>query len=253
MKEKIVTFFKTLPTKLRDYFKDYFKNLNYPFFVTMVVLSIGLLLADYFSKHQAFYYLTDGNLNSPTVVSSRAGTSIIPGVLDLTYTANLGAAWGFASGKMWALCIVSFIASIMLTVNLLFRFDKYNKWMTIGITLMAPGAIGNLIDRMGCLTQSGIYKGGVIDFLHFTFWPSFPICNLADYFLTIGVVFLIIGFVLEFKKEYKQMKLEEEAEKKAEAEKAASGVAEENDFKKKLAEKEQQETGDKNESESNGN
>ena len=77
-------------------------------------------------------------------------------------------------------------------------------------------------------------------FLHFTFWPSFPICNLADYYLSIGIVFLIIGFVIEFKKEYKALKAEEEAEKLAlEQGKDVTGESQE-DLLKKLQEKEKE-------------
>ena len=73
-----------------------------------------------------------------------------------------------------------------------------------------------------------------------TFWPSFPICNLADYYLSIGIVFLIIGFVIEFKKEYKALKAEEEAEKLAlEQGKDVTGESQE-DLLKKLQEKEKE-------------
>lgn len=231
MKDKIKQYFVSFPTRV----KDYFKKLNYPFYIGMVVLAVGLFLTDYFSKHIAFEYMTNGDIDNLVINTNRIGTTIIPGLINLTYTANDGAAWGSFSGKMWALCIVSFIASIALTVNLLFRFNKYNIWMTIGITLMAPGAIGNLVDRMGCLTQSGIYKKGVIDFLQFTFWPGFPICNLADYYLTIGVVFLLVGFVLEFKKEYREMKEEEKKEKEAAAMNIEGSDSADDDMKKKLA------------------
>ena len=237
MKEKIQNYFKALPEKI----KQYFKTLNYPFYISMILVAIGLFLTDYFSKHAAFNFLTDGNTSNPTVLSDRVGTVIIPGILNLTFTANSGAAWGSFSGKMWALCIVSLIASIALTFNILFRFNKYNLWMTIGMTLMAPGAIGNLVDRLGCLSQSGIYKHGVIDFLQFTFWPSFPICNLADYYLTIGVVVLLIGFVIEFKKEYKEMKEEEAREKAAEANPSFIVGDSDDEMKKKLADMENKE------------
>ncbi len=224
MKEKIRKYLSELPGKT----KDYFRHLNYPFYLSMIILAIGLFLSDYFTKHLAYDYFHGAE--KPT------NTTIIPYILNLTFTANDGAAWGSFSGKMWALCVISMIASIALTFNLIFRFDKYNKWMTVGMVLMAPGAIGNLVDRIGCLAGAGIYKNGVIDFLQFTFWPSFPICNLADYYLTIGVVLLLIGFVLEFRKEWKEMKEEEKKEKEAEASgvfQAEDGVSED-DMKEKL-------------------
>lgn len=244
MKEKIAKCFKELPGKT----KDYFKHLNYPFYISMILLAIGLFLSDYFTKRAAFYYLTDGNAANPSLIPGRNGTTIIPGILNLTYTANEGAAWGSFSGKMWALCIISFIASIALTFNIIFRFNKYNKWMTIGMILMAPGAIGNLVDRLGCLAHAGIYQNGVIDFLQFTFWKSFPICNLADYYLTIGVVLLLIGFVLEFKKEYKEMKEEEKKEQEANYAKTGdTGTYSDEEMKEKLAQIEKESSKEKEE------
>lgn len=202
-KEKIKGDLKSLPEKLKNYFKDYFKNLNYVAWIISILVAVGLFLLDYFSKRAAYM---DSRL--------QAGETIhfIPGLLDFYLTGNKGAAWGSMSGWSWFLIPVSTLASIMLMVNLLFRFRKYNWGMTIGITLMLPGAAGNLIDRIGLAAQVEPYKKGVIDFLKFAFWPSFPICNVADYCLTVGAVFLFIGFVFEFKKEYQKMKEEEKQE-----------------------------------------
>ena len=213
--EKVHTFFKTLPPRLKDYFKKYFKELNYSLWILAILVMVGLFLADYFSKVNAFYYLTNGDWVNPIVNPDHDGTTIIPYILNFRFTINNGAGFGMFSGSMWFLTILSSIASVMLTINVLFRFNRYNWVMMTGIILMAPGAAGNLVYRVGCLANAGIYKHGVIDFLQFSFWPGFPICNLADYWLTIGVVFLLIGFTIEFVKEYKAMKLEEENEKAA--------------------------------------
>ena len=202
---KVMAFIKGLPGRLKNYLSGYFKNLNYPLWICFLLLSIGLFLADYYTKRAAYKLLLD----KPPV------ENFIPGLIDLYLIGNKGAAWGSMSGWSWFLIPVSMLATIMLTINSLFRFRRYNWGMTIGITLMLPGAAGNLIDRIGYAAQIEPYKDGVIDFLKFHFWPDFPICNLADYWLTVGIVFLLIGFVFEFKKEYQKLKEEEEAEKKA--------------------------------------
>ncbi len=220
----------SLFSKLKSYFVHYFKTLNYPFYVSRILLSIGLFLVDYFTKHAAYNAL-HGKGEGYIV------ENFIPGLIDLTLVGNQGAAWGAFSGKRWALVIISAIASIGLTVNLLFRFTAYNRILMIGITLMLPGASGNLVDRIGYRMGASIYKDGVVDFLQFHFWKSFPICNIADYCLTIGVVFLVIGFVLEFIKEYKQRKREEAADKgKPEQEKDSSPIRGQEDRNKKLNE-----------------
>lgn len=201
---KIKSFFHELPSKLKKYFQDYFKNLNYPMWILFLLLSVGLFLLDYFTKRAAYY---DTRLQEGKIID------FIPGFLSFQLVGNKGAAWGSMSGWSWFLIPVSVIASIALALNLLFRFRKYNWGMTIGIMLMLPGAVGNLVDRIGLAVKAVPYEKGVIDFLRFTFWPSFPICNIADYCLSTGIVFLLIGFVFEFKKEYKMLKEEEEKER----------------------------------------
>lgn len=221
---KIKAFFTSLPGKLKKYFSDYFKNLNYLAWIISIVIAIGLFLLDYFSKRYAYY---NSELQAGKTVT------FIPGLLDFYLVGNKGAAWGSMSGWSWFLIPVSTIATIALSINLLFRYRKYNWGMTIGITLMLPGAAGNLIDRIGYAARLEPYEHGVIDFLKFAFWPSFPICNVADYCLTVGVVILLVGFVFEFKKEYQQLKLEEEASK---ASKTEEDIKESEDMASKLAE-----------------
>lgn len=220
---------KPLSKRLKDYFSKYFRSLNYPFYISRILLAVGLFLVDYFTKHAAFSYLS-------VQPEGFVKENFIPGLIDLTLVGNQGAAWGAFSGKRWALVIISSIASVRLTINLLFRFTAYNKVLTVGIALMLPGAAGNLVDRIGYRLNASIYKNGVVDFLRFHFWKSFPICNFADYCLSVGVVVLLVGFVREFIKEYKQIKAEEEADRKKAAERGVSSDIKEDDRNKKLSE-----------------
>ena len=94
---------------------------------------------------------------------------------SLNYITNTGAAWGlFAnySGILFAL-------RGLIILGLLFFIPKrFPVW------LILTGAIGNIIDY--CL------YGHVIDFFHFTFWGyHFPIFNIADSCITIGVLSLL--------------------------------------------------------------
>ena len=228
---KAKKFIKELPTRLKDYFHDYFKNLNYPLWILMILISIGLFLLDYFTKRAAY---NDPRLQAGEIIT------LIPGLIDLNLVGNAGAAFGSMSGWSWFLIPVSMIASIMLTINLVLRFRKYNWGMTIGITLMLPGAVGNLIDRIGFACKAVPYDKGVIDFLQFSFWKSFAICNIADYCLTVGIIVLLIGFFFEFKKEYKLMKEEEEKEKQEKE--SPEALQEKEEMTSKLSELEKKES-----------
>src|SRR5690606_30184448 len=89
---------------------------------------------------------------------------------------NTGVAWGLFAGfpgLLFALRVA------IISILLVFVPKRLPVW------LIATGAIGNVIDY--CL------YGHVIDFLHFTFWGySFPIFNIADSCITIGVCFLLL-------------------------------------------------------------
>lgn len=95
---------------------------------------------------------------------------------SLNYVVNTGAAWGLFAGHSGLL----FALRTAIILALLFFVPK-----RIPIWLVVTGAIGNAIDY--CL------YGHVIDFLHFTFWGySFPIFNVADSCITIGILSLLL-------------------------------------------------------------
>ena len=220
---------KPVRERLKEYFSTYFKKINLPFYFSMIALALALFLLDYFSKHWAYYALQD---NKKVV--------LIPGVIDCLLVGNKGAAWGSLSGQSWFLISISMIASLFLMFFLFFRFHKYNAWIKVGITLMLPGAAGNLVDRIGYAAKAGVYQDGVIDFLHFTFWPSFPVCNVADYCLTTGIVVLVLGLIIELRVDNrKAVKDRKEAQANAKApldpkEEEKATQKEDDEMKKKL-------------------
>jgi len=110
---------------------------------------------------------------------------LIPDFFYLTYTHNDGAAWSILSGKTFLLIIISFFVIIGL-IYFVYKNKPTDKITAIGYILLLGGAIGNLIDRM-------IY-GYVIDYLDFyIFNYHFPIFNLADSCIVIGVILYLIG------------------------------------------------------------
>lgn len=117
---------------------------------------------------------------------------IVPGFFSLFYIQNEGAAWGIFQGKMGFFYLVTLIVVGYLVY--MFQQEK-NKTKLVGISfaLILSGAIGNFIDRL--------LNGYVVDMFRLDF-INFPIFNVADVCLTVGVVLMLIH-VLFFEKEEK--------------------------------------------------
>ncbi|EGQ4174377.1 signal peptidase II [Staphylococcus pseudintermedius] len=110
--------------------------------------------------------------------------AVVPKLLYITSHRNNGAAWGILSGKMTFFYIITIIVLIALIVFYI-KEAKNNMLMQIAISLLFSGALGNFIDRVS--------SGEVVDFIDTViFGYDFPIFNIADASLTIGVVLLII-------------------------------------------------------------
>ena len=109
--------------------------------------------------------------------------NIIPHIINFKSSQNTGAAWSIFSGSTTALCVVTFFAIALIVLYAI--FSKSNSlFFYISLSLILGGAVGNLIDRL--------IFGYVRDFIQFDFWQSFPIFNLADSFIVIGIIILII-------------------------------------------------------------
>lgn len=110
--------------------------------------------------------------------------AVFPKFLYITSHRNNGAAWGILSGKMTFFYIITIIVLIALIVFYI-KEAKNNMLMQIAISLLFSGALGNFIDR--------VISGEVVDFIDTViFGYDFPVFNIADASLTIGVVLLII-------------------------------------------------------------
>lgn len=127
--------------------------------------------------------------------SMKVGDSfeVIPNFLNITSHRNDGAAWGILSGKMSFFFIITIIILVVLIVFYI-KEAKNNLLMQIAISLLFAGALGNFIDR--------VLHGEVVDFVDtYIFGYNFPIFNVADSSLTIGVLLIIIALLTDMKKE----------------------------------------------------
>ena len=102
----------------------------------------------------------------------------------ITYVRNTGAAWSiFSSRTVLVLLISSFI--IIGIILYIYKNRPKNKVEKIAYSMILGGAIGNFINR--------IIYGYVIDFIDVKiFGYNYPIFNLADTFIVIGVILLVV-------------------------------------------------------------
>ncbi|WP_088241664.1 signal peptidase II [Calothrix rhizosoleniae] len=108
---------------------------------------------------------------------------LIPGVFHFTYVRNTGAAFSLFSGQVEWLRWLSLLVSLALIAFACFA-PNLNFWERLGYGCILGGAMGNGIDRF--------VLGYVVDFLDFRL-INFPVFNLADVFINIGIVSLLIA------------------------------------------------------------
>ena len=126
--------------------------------------------------------------------------TFIPYVISFQYTENPGAAWGMFAG-MRVLLIIFTILILIAFCFYVYKNKHKNKTFLAACSLIFAGAVGNLIDR--------IFLGYVRDFIRFDFlnyiWnpifgSNFPICNMADLFLTSGIVVMLVYIIFQLPK-----------------------------------------------------
>ena len=117
-------------------------------------------------------------------------TKLITNFIDLTHVQNRGVSFSFFANiddyiRIPLLVGVSLVAVVAMIFYQTYYWNELDFYTRYGLVCVLPGAIGNLIDR-------AIY-GYVTDFFHFRWYEtSFFVNNLADCFISLGVVFFII-------------------------------------------------------------
>ena len=134
-----------------------------------LILSILFVIADQVVK---MWILNNFSLHE--------GMEFIKGIVSILYVRNTGAAWGMFEGKMFFFYLITAVA-VGTLLYLMFKEKGKSKLLLTAYSLILAGAVGNFIDR--------IRLGYVVDMFKFEF-IDFPIFNVADICLTIGVIFL---------------------------------------------------------------
>ena len=106
------------------------------------------------------------------------------GMLRLNYCENEGAAFSIGNGNVFLFIILN----IILICGLIIYYEKnkkeFNKFSKYSIALVIGGGCSNLLDR--------IFRGYVVDFIDISELFNFPVFNIADIFIVLGVISLLI-------------------------------------------------------------
>lgn len=144
------------------------------YLITLIVLIGG----DQFTKHLISSSMQLGQ-----------SQEIIDNFFYFTYAHNTGVAWGMLAGHLWLFIIVALISAVLMII--FFKRTRKEEILTrFGLVLIFAGMIGNLADR--------IVLGYVRDFIDvIIFNYNFPIFNIADVAVVIGVALIIIEIIFE--------------------------------------------------------
>ena len=151
--------------------------------ILYAVLIFVLFAIDQYTKRLAVIHLKDGK-----------DFVLIKNILSFSYLENTGAAWGVLSGKITLFAVFTCIL-ILVIVWVMLRLEriagiKY-RMLQFDMAILLSGAVGNLADRL--------INGYVVDFIK-TDFINFPVFNIADCYVTLSMIILII-FLLFFMKE----------------------------------------------------
>lgn len=158
------------------------KKISYILILAIVVVGVVLDLVTkiFFEK----YFLSHNN-----------DIVVIPNFFTFTYVKNTGAAYGMFSNNTLVLTIVSIVMVIAFIVYDVFNHSNHILYV-LGFSFVISGAIGNLIDR--------IFLGYVRDFISIRIFNF--VFNIADIFVTCGMVLFAIYFIITIFKEQKGKK-----------------------------------------------
>ncbi|WP_067103140.1 signal peptidase II [Streptococcus sp. DD13] len=142
------------------------------------VLMVGIVLLDQLVK---WYVVSNIPINE--------SRPFIPHILSLSYLRNYGAAYSLLQNQQFLFLVLTFLL-IPAFIFLFVKRIKGNLPILFALSFLIAGGIGNFIDRMRW--------GYVVDMFQ-TEFINFPVFNVADSFLTIGVIWLMVTLFMEEK------------------------------------------------------
>ena len=157
--------------------------------VVFSALFILLLILDRVTKQWAASNLMSGDV------------TVWDGVLRFHYLENRGAAWGLFENLFWLFYIITALAVVVMAYFYArIPFGKKYLFLRFLLVLLCAGAVGNFIDRA--------WYRYVIDFIYLEF-INFPVFNVADIYVTLSIILLVICLLFVYGKDEKLWKKKE--------------------------------------------
>jgi signal peptidase II len=149
-------------------------------FAACILIGIILVFLDQCTKYLA-----------ETFLKPKGYVTVIPGVLELRYLENRGAAFGMLQNRQW-IFVVFAICCVILCCWYVFRLAAEDRHLASAVCLsvLAAGASGNLIDRVA--------RGSVIDFIYVSL-IHFPVFNVADICVSVSTIVLVFLVLFYYK------------------------------------------------------
>ena len=144
--------------------------------VTVPIVIVALIALDQWVKFEIVKNIQLGEVKP-----------FIPKIVSLTYLRNTGAAFSILENQQWLFAVITLVV-IGAAIWYLSKHSKGSVWLLSALCLIIAGGIGNFIDRMR--------QGFVVDMFQLDF-INFAIFNVADSYLTIGVLVLIVMMLKE--------------------------------------------------------
>ena len=155
-------------------------------FFYYVLFVAGIVAADQVTKYLTVLY-----------IPSLGVQPLIPGLLQISYVQNTGAAFSSFEGQQWLFALIFVVFTGLIFYEYFKKpmgFTTFERWC---IAAIYGGGLGNMIDR--------VRLGYVVDMIETTF-IEFPVFNVADCFITCGCVLLMAHLFLFNKAFWKENK-----------------------------------------------
>lgn len=142
----------------------------------------------YFVVCYVFFIFVDLFLSNELVYSLNHGYTLYNPVFSLNYIKNTGAAFSILQDSRELLIILSMIALVLLAMHVVRNIKTISYKTMFFISLLSAGIAGNLHER--------IAYGYVRDYFQLNF-VNFPVFNISDIFINVGVIVLIVMILIK--------------------------------------------------------